>query len=190
MKRRNAVKGIFLFTLGTPLLFSCSDPYSAVNSLGLQNLQFENNDLKIIERISRLIVPINNIPQLAEHTTLPFLMKVVNDVYKAKDKMIFEEAYKNFPAYFNKLTNSELANIDDRSLETMLKKLNSSDRKPADKISTMEDKIIRFYDILKSENLQYLRTSKHIMEQYRYYEMAPGRYNGNFPISELPNPIK
>ena len=190
MKRRNAVKGIFLFTLGTPLLFSCSDPYSAVNSLGLQNLQFVNNDLRIIERISRLIVPINNIPQLAEHTTLPFLMKVVNDVYKAEDRMIFEEAYKNFPAYFNKLTNSEIAQCDDATLEAILRKLNSREGKQAEKISTMDDKIKRFYDILKSENLQYLRTSKHIMEQYRYYEMAPGRYNGDFPISELPNPTQ
>ena len=186
MKRRNVVKGIFLFSLGTPLLFSCSDPFKAVKSLGLDKLNFNNDQLSFIDKMSTTILPIQKIEALAQHTTLPFIMKTINDLYAKKDRDLMEDIYTNASSYMQEVLKFDTTNEDPLTWENMIVQLNEMSKEMPSEENSTPYKLFKFYNILKSENLQYLRTSQYIQENYRYYELVPGRYDGNFPIAELP----
>ena len=96
MKRRDAVKGIILFSLGTGILYSCKDKYQAIRDLGLKYFEPVNKELDLIDKLSRTIVPLQTIPELANHTPLPFMFTMLDDVYKPKDRDAFLKGYQNF----------------------------------------------------------------------------------------------
>lgn len=188
MKRRKVIKGIFLFSLGTPFIFSCTDPFQAVKSLKLDKLIFNNEHLSCIDKMSKAILPIHHISALSDHTTLPFVMKMVNDLYSPEDQKIFEEVYTNSAEYFKEILPDDWSDINTEIPNESLLLLNQKAREKISDKNSRSYKLARFYNILKKENLQYLRTSQFIQENYRYHDLVPGRYDGNFPISELPKP--
>jgi len=96
MKRRKAIRNIVLFSLGTGMIYSCKDKYEAIKQLNLKHLQAESSHLDILDDLSKLIVPIKDIPELAEHTALPFIMNMVDNVYNPKDRKLFVDGYKSF----------------------------------------------------------------------------------------------
>ena len=185
MKRRNVVKGLILFSLGGTMLYSCKDPFEVVKNLNLTSLTFDNKQLGIIDRISRIILPIKKIPKLTNHTTLPFVMKSVNDLYSEKDRKTFQEAYTTINTHIKGLSGTNIAEMEDSALLTILQVLNAEEAPSKEEANLPTFRFKRFYDIIKSENLQYLRTSEYFQREKRFYEMTPGRFDGNFPISEL-----
>ena len=185
MKRRIAVKNIFYFTLGAGVLYSCTDPYKAVKDLGLTKFKFTNDNLSIIDELSRIILPIQNIEAMKEHTTLPFIMNIVHDLYNFKKRSIFESAYSKFTEFFQTKNSLSWAKATDIDKSNFVESIIIQDPIAFEKIQTDDQEVKYFLDILKKENLQYLRTSEYILRDVHFYEMAPGRFDGSYPILNM-----
>ena len=184
MKRREAIKGIFIFSLGTSILYSCKNPFEAVRSLNLSKIDLDDKHLDLIDRISKLIVPIHQIPELAHHTTLPFLLKQINDLYSDSDIHDFIDMSKNFDNHYKSDHETSFLKHTETDQLDFLRKLNqygSLIHKP----STVEDHLAQFITTIKKENLIYFKTSEYYQRNFKFYEMAPGRFIGNLPLDSL-----
>ncbi len=184
MKRREAVRNIVIFSLGTGVLYSCTDPYQAIKNLNLSRLNFNTDHLRILDKLSRSILPIQQIPELANHTALPFIMKQVNDLQNEKSQEQFQQGYKYFNDYFKEKTNLGFLEADATIITSFLEKLNTLEIS-IDQPESPALYIHNLYHTLKQENLFYLKTTEYFQKKYRFYEMAPGRFDGNFSIADL-----
>ncbi len=184
MKRREAVRNIVIFSLGSGMLYSCTDPYQAIKNLNLSRLNFNTDHLRILDKLSRSILPIQQIPQLAHHTALPFILKQVNDLQNEQSQQQFQEGYEYFNDYFKDKTNLDFLEADATTINSFLEKLNTLEISIDQPVSPALY-IYSLYHTLKQENLLYLKTAEYFQKKYRYYEMAPGRFDGDFSIADL-----
>ena len=180
MKRRTALKGIVLFSLGTGLIYSCADKYEAIRNLGLKYFAPKDKELDLLESMVKTIVPFHKIPGLENHTSLPLLFTMLDDVYKEKDRNDFLYGYQNIGAFIEKEFGMKFSRLDEEQQKEFVALLNDGDSK-------MEDKFLSFYSMLKNESLRYFRSSEYYQRKVNYYEMAPGRFNGDVLLSELKN---
>lgn len=180
MKRRDAVKGIILFSLGTGLIYSCTDKYKAIRDLGLKFFKPEDNELDILESLSQAIVPFNSIPELANHTALPLMFTMLDDVYELEDKIAFQSGYQNFDVLVESTEKKTFRKMSPEEQSVFLSRLNSGEE-------GIDKSLQSLFDIVKTESIRYLKTSEYYQRKINYYEMAPGRFDGNVLISELKN---
>jgi hypothetical protein len=185
MNRRDVSKTLFLFTLGSGLLISCSDPFKAVKNLGLTQINFKNNDLRLVDEISRIILPIQNIEVLKDHTLLPFVMKSINDLYNEKKRELIQTVYTNWDEYFTQLTDRTWIKASEKEKFEFIESIKHFENKSIEEVQSTKDKLAYFFNAIKSENELYLSTCEFILRNKRAYEMAPGRYNGSYPLSKL-----
>ena len=180
MKRRTAIKGIVLFSLGTGIIHSCNDKYEAIRNLGLKYFTPNNKELDLLEQLVKVIVPFHKIPDLANHTPLPYLFTMLDDIYKKEDRNNFLFGYQNLNNVLQEKLGKKFHKLSEEETDHMMAELNEGK-------GDWDEKILSFYNILKGESINYLRTSEYYQRKINYYEMAPGRYNGDVLISELKN---
>lgn len=180
MKRRDAMKGIILFSLGTSMIYSCTDPYQAVKDLNLEFIKPDKDQLTIIDSISKIVVPLQAIPALAQHTALPFVLKMINDVAKPKDRDAFLVSYQSFDLDVYNLTEKRFSKMELEEQTNFLIRLNKREE-------GLPKHMQSFFDVIKGESLKYLTTSEYVQRKVNYYEMAPGRFRGDVLLSELQN---
>lgn len=180
MKRRDAVKGIILFSLGTGMIYSCTDKYKAVRALNLNHFAPKNGELDLIERLSNAIVPLNLIPELANHTVLPLMFTMLDDVYSPKERDAFTEAYQKFDEIVESSEQKKFSKMNEEEQTSFLSRLNNREE-------GLDERLVDFFDVIKRESLRYVKTSEFYQRKINYYEMAPGRFKGDVLISELRN---
>jgi len=180
MRRREALKGIFLFSLGTGLIYSCADPYVAVRDLELEKIQLTDDQLHLVDAISKIILPIQEIPALQDHTALPFVMNNVDDMYAKQEIDLFIEGADHLTTADLAMYNKKFIDLDESQKTAYIQSLNVGEEAAPIGVSTM-------FKMVKKESLKYLETTEYILRKVNYYEMAPGRYKGNVNISDLQN---
>ena len=180
MKRRDAVKGIILFSLGTGIIYSCTDKYKAIRELKLNHFTPKDAELDLIEKLSNMIVPFQQIPELSNHTALPLMFTMLDDVYKPEEQTFFTEVYQNFDQIVESSGQKKFSIMDEDEQNLLLSRLNNNEE-------GLDQRLVGFYDIIKKESLRYFKTSEYYQRKVNYYEMAPGRFKGDVLISELRN---
>ena len=180
MKRRKAIRNIVLFSLGTGIIYSCKDKYEAIKQLNLKYLLAEPSQLDIIDDLSRLIVPLQNIPELVEHTALPFIMNMMDDISKPKYRQLFIDGYQSFDTEILALKGKKYMDLLLEEKQILLSELNEKTIKASPALYAL-------YDTVKGKSIQYLTSSEYFQRKINYYEMAPGRFKGDVLLSELQN---
>jgi len=183
MKRRSALKGILLFSLGTGIVYSCTDKYQAIKDLNLKYLTPKAGELDLLDGLSRMIVPIQSIPELENHTALPFILNMIDDVYSEPDRKAFQAGYQSFDVTVEGILGKKFSALNDEEKMGFLDRLNKREEGMNGSLQTV-------FDIVKSESVKYLRTSEFFERKVNYYEMAPGRFRGDVSVSELQNANK
>lgn len=180
MKRRNAVKGIILFSLGTGIIYSCTDKYEAIRALGLNHFEPLDTELRLIETLSQAIVPFNLIPELSNHTALPLMFTMIDDVYDQADRDAFQKGYQHFDKIIESSEKKKFSKMNELEREALLSRFNDHE-------IGMDEVAQSFYDIVKKESIRYFKSSEYYQRKVNYYEMAPGRFNGDVLLSDLKN---
>ena len=180
MKRRTAIKGIVLFTLGTNLLYSCKDKYAAIKSLDLGYVKPTDAEIDLITDMADRVLPIQIIPGLQNHTTVPYTLKMVNDTHPADEREKFIKGYQEFNKFLQPKFNKTYSQLSDEEKDQLITELNES-------TDTVASEVVFFFKTLKSESIDYLVRSEYIQRNVRYYQIAPGVYNGCLQIEELTN---
>ena len=183
MKRRQAMKGIILFSLGSSLVYSCHDPYQAIRNLNLDFVKPLDKQMDIIDSISKLVVPLDKIPALAQHTALPFILKMVDDIAESEDRDRFIASYMSFDQNIEALEHKKYSAMSIEEQASLLDRFNKREKGLPEGGQSM-------FDMIKGLSLQYLTSSEFFQRTVNYYEMAPGRFKGDVLLSELQNANK
>ncbi len=180
MQRRTALKGMLLFSIGGTTIYSCSDPFEAIKALDIPKLPLVDNEIAILSDLSERIVPLQSIPALQNHSSLPYILQMVNDCFSEEDRVKFIKGYQNFDAAIQSNLGKSYLKTTDEEKNALIQQLNSAEEQ-------MNEDTKNTFSIIKSLALNYLTNTQYILEQVRYYELAPGRFNGCLPLSELKN---
>lgn len=180
MKRRSAVKGIILFSLGTGMIYSCTDKYKAIRGLSLDHFKPEDSELDLLEMLSDLVVPLKSISALKSHSSLPLMFTMLDDVYTPEERAIFLEGYRGFDALIENNEGKKFTQMDGTEQINLVAKLNSRE-------GLIDKRMQSFFDIVKIESIRYFKTCEYYQRKVNYYEMAPGRFKGEVLIDELKN---
>lgn len=180
MKRRKAIRNIVLFSLGTSIIYSCKDKYEAIRKLNLKHLIVENSHLDTLDDLSRFIVPLQNIPELAQHTALPFILNMIDNVFDEKERLIFVKGYQNFDDEVLRITGKKYHDLDLSEKQNFLEAMNEE---------TLEapPELYAVFNAVKAKSIQYLTTSEYYQRKINYYQMAPGKFRGDVLLEELQN---
>jgi hypothetical protein len=191
MKRRQAIQAVLFFSVAGGALISCKNKHEAITKLNLSNVNFKDNELDVLDEVSKVILPTDNIPEFKNHTALPFILTMLNDCYSKEDQESFTNGFKKVQEMaqtkYNK-TFSSCASEDKLALLTEIgdqgidkPSMPSAPSAPKEKFSPEKT----FLNIMKGKTLQYYTTTEFYMRKYRLYEMAPGRFKGCVKIEEI-----
>ena len=177
MKRRKALKGMVLFALGTQIVYSCKDKFTAIKSLPLSNLPLNDKHIGVIEELSNKILPLSNIEALKDHTTTPFVLTMANDCLSEEDRGKFIEGYQQLDNFTKDKTGKTLPSMNDKEFQAFFD-LIKEEYNPEN-----PDPVHFLIRYVRDKNIQYVTSSEFFLTTYREYEMAPGFYNGCVTLS-------
>lgn len=180
MKRRKAIRNLVLFSLGTGVIYSCKDKYEAIKKLNLQHLVVDNTHLDILDDLSKMIVPFHSIPELSQHTALPFIMNMVDNVYEEKDREIFAKGYAGFDQEILTLKGKEYSKMEEAEKQSLLSEMN-------EELLIASPELYAVFKTVKSKSIQYFTTSEYYQRKVNYYQMAPGKFKGDVLLTRLKN---
>ena len=180
MKRRKAIRNIVLFSLGTGIIYSCKDKYEAIKQLHLKHLIIDTKQLDILDDLSRLIVPLQNIPELADHTALPFIMNMVEHVFEEKDRQAFMKGYQSWDQEILSIKGRAFSAMKIEEKQQLLSEVNEASLRASPELYTV-------FNTVKEKSIQYLTTSEYYQRKVNYYQMAPGKFKGDVLLVDLKN---
>ena len=180
MKRRKVIRNLVLFSLGAGVIYSCKDKYEAIKQLNLKYIQAEPNHLDLLDDLSRLILPLQQIPELVDHTALPFILNTVDQLFDPKDRQLFIDGYKTFDTEIATLNGKLYSEMEEVEKLDLLKELNEEELVASPALYTV-------FNTVKNKSIQYLTTSEYYQRKVNYYEMTPGRFHGDVALAELKN---
>lgn len=166
------------------MFYACKDKYEAIKSLNLAHLQPIDAELDILSDLAERIVPLRGIPALQEHSSLPFILKIVNDCYPAKLRDKFRQGYQQFVSYAAEKLGKPYADSSDEEKMGLLHTLNVDETKEETQVSDA----LALFRILKSEGINYLVNTEYLQRNVRYYQMAPGGFEGCVVLADIQNP--
>ena len=180
MKRRKVIRNLVLFSLGAGVIYSCKDKYEAIKQLNLKYVQTESNQLDIMDDLSKLIVPLQQIPELIDHTALPFILNSVDKLYDSEDRQLFIEGYKTFDTEIATLKGKPYSEMEEVEKQPLLAEINE------EKLIASPE-LYAVFKTIKNKSIQYLTTSEYYQRKVNYYEMTPSRFHGDVLVTELKN---
>lgn len=157
MKRRDAIKQLFVLAGGMMIATSCDfNPENA--SIVLNQMPFTGKDEALLARLVETIIPKTDSPGGDELNLHLFVMKMVDDCTSYEDQEAFMKGLKRV---------RKLSNANNEVIEEYLKTLPEGDV---------------FVQILKSRTIQGYLNSEYVMTNKLIYEIVPGRYDGAVKI--------
>jgi hypothetical protein len=153
MKRRTAIKQLFILAGGIAIATSCSGDRKKA-SIALSNVDFSKDDEVLLGDLVESIIPETDSKGAKSLNLHLFVMKMVDDCHSPEDQAAFVDGLKKFKS------------VKGKSLEKVqhyLAALDSDDR---------------FLSILKRRTIMGYQNSEYVMKNKIIYELVPGRYNG------------
>ena len=158
MKRRTAIKQLFILAGGLVIASSCTGDRTK-SSIVLSKVDFSKGDEDLLAEFVEAIIPESDTPGGKSLNLHLFVMKMVDDCQSPEDQKAFIEGLKKA----KNLSGKSAADILD-----YLKRLPQDDQ---------------FVTILKNRTIQGYQNSEFVMKNKVIYELVPGRYNGELKIN-------
>jgi len=171
--RRTAIRNLLIIAGGAMVLPACYNK-SGKPTIQLNNLSLTEEDELFLEILCETLVPETDSPGAKSLKLHLFVMKMVDDCYKAEDQQMFINGLEKFDAFAKEKIGKSFLEASVPEREELLKGIQKDKEK---------DKAIhKFYQITKSKTIQGYLNSEYVMTNLVKYELVPGRYNGYFPV--------
>lgn len=157
MKRRTAIKQLFILAGGIVIATSCTGDRKK-SSIALSKVDFSKEDEDLLAEFVEAIIPETDSPGAKSLNLHLFVMKMVDDCHSPDDQKSFVEGLK------------KAKSLHGKSLGEIQNYLSSLPQ---------EDK---FLSILKSRTIKGYMNSEYVMKNKVIYELVPGRYDGAVKI--------
>ena len=158
MKRRTAIKQLFILAGGIAIATSCTGDRKSA-SIALSQVDFSKEDEDLLAELVEAIIPQNDTPGAKALNLHLFVMKMVDDCQSPEDQQEFITGLKDAKSVKGK-------SID--AIQAYFKSLPQEDK---------------FYKILKHRTIMGYQNSEYVMKNKVIYELVPGRYNGAVKVN-------
>jgi hypothetical protein len=153
MKRRAAIKQLFILAGGIAIATSCSGDRKKA-SIVLSNVDFSKDDEVLLGDLVESIIPETDTLGAKNLKLHLFVMKMVDDCYSPEDQASFMEGLKK------------------------TKFLKGKSQKEMQEYLFALEKDNKFLSILKKRTIMGYQNSEYVMKNKIIYELVPGRYHG------------
>jgi hypothetical protein len=173
MDRRSALRSFVILSAGIAFMPSCSEG-KVKGSLSLKNIELGGDEENMLANLSETILPVKaEAPADAAHY---FVLAMVDDCFTAADRKKFMEGLRQFEKLARQKFSTGFAQCSEEQKHSMLREMEEK-KESADAVNY-------FYNTTRSLTLQHYMTSKYYLVNVRKFEMAPGRFNGCFPVEK------
>ena len=153
MKRRTAIKQLFILAGGIAIATSCTGNRNKA-SIALSNVDFSKDDEDLLGEIVESIIPETDSPGAKTLKLHLFVMKMVDDCHSTEDQTAFVEGLQKAKPVKGK---------SPQEIQQYLSSLGNDDK---------------FLSILKRRTIMGYQNSEYVMKNKIIYELVPGRYDG------------
>ncbi len=158
MKRRTAIKQLFILAGGIVIATSCTGDRQK-SSIALSNVDFSKEDEELLADLVEAIIPETDSSGAKSLNLHLFVMKMVDDCHSPKDQKSFVEGLKMA---------KELKGKSISEIQTYFSTLPKEDT---------------FFAILKNRTIMGYQNSEYVMKNKVIYELVPGRYDGAVKVN-------
>lgn len=175
MKRRTAVKYLFVIAGGAAVLPSCAHKESKASVL-LKNLDIKADEEKMLAEFAETLIPASGTPGAKDTYAHLFALRILDDCFEKEAQQKFIKGLK------------AVEDITKKEYNTSFSKASAAQR--AQILTMLEGKKASqdaqdFYALMKTLTIQGYLTSKPVLGDIFHYELVPGRYNGAFPVKTI-----
>lgn len=158
MKRRTAIKQLFILAGGIVIATSCTSDRNK-SSIALSKVDFSKADEDLLAELVEAIIPETDTPGAKSLNLHLFVMKMVDDCQSPEDQQAFVDGLKKAKTLKGKTSAEILSYFNSLSKDDT------------------------FLSILKGRTIMGYKNSEYVMKNKVIYELVPGRYNGALKIS-------
>lgn len=167
MNRRDLLRNLALISAGVSLFPACDFSTVPVYS----NIPIDKPKWLTLNRISRAILPLKNIPEQRELSTTHFVLTVVNNCYKSEDIKDYLAGFDEFLTLAkSKLKVEKFANLEDIQVTQFIKEVAE--------IEEMSEPLELFFGTTKGLTVQHYTSSEDFLKNKMEWQFAPGKYEG------------
>lgn len=175
MKRRTAVKYLFVIAGGTAVLPSCLHKEGKA-SLLLKNIDINADQEKMLSEFAETLIPASTTPGAKDTYAHLYALRIIDDCFEKEAQQKFTKGLKAVEDLTKKEYNTSFANASGEQRKQILTALEG--KKATEDAQT-------FYTLMKNLTIQGYLTSKPVLGDIFHYELVPGRYNGAFPVKTI-----
>ena len=173
MDRRSALRSFVILSAGIAILPRCKDG-QVKGTVSLKKIQLNGDEEHMLANLSETIVPVKaEAPADAAHY---FVLAMVDDCFAAADQQKFLEGLRQFDQLSQKKFSKPFVQCSKEEKHKLLSEMESK--------KDSGDAVNYFYNTTRSLTLQHYTTSKYYLVNVRKFEMAPGRFDGCFPVQK------
>src|SRR5688572_9906158 len=173
MDRRSALRSFVILSAGIALMPSCGEG-KVKGSVALKNIELSGDEEDMLANLSETILPVKTeAPADAAHY---FVLAMVDDCFAVNDREKFMEGLRQFDKLARQKFNTAFAQCSQEQKHNLLREM--EDKKESG------EAVNYFYNTTRSLTLQHYMSSKYYLVNVRKFEMAPGRFNGCFPVEK------
>jgi hypothetical protein len=169
MNRRRAIETILLSGAAFTLLPGCQQETLPV----FKNFEVERTAYQRLHALSRLILPVNDLPLETPEPTANYILNVVDQCYDENERVLFVEGLNAYPEFMREKSGRRFKNWTADDVLAHFELLEELPR---------EEPIGLFYQTTKDLSKHHFTTSPHYMYNYLDYQFIPGGYAGCVPI--------
>jgi len=173
MNRRTVLRNFVILSAGIALVPSCRNG-KVKRSVSWKNIRLNSDEENMLADLSEAILPVKS--EAPEDSAHYFALTMVDDCYAPDDQKKFLDGLKRFEEMAREKYGSGFVNLDAEQKLSLLGELESKKNEG--------EAVNYFYNTTRSLTLQHYMTSKHYLVNIRHWEMAPGRWNGCFPVEQ------
>lgn len=173
MKRRSVIKSLVIIAGGIAILPSCSgDPSKA--SIALTQLDVSADEEALLAELAETMIPkTTNMPGAKDLKLHLFALKMVDDCHTKEDREQFLAGLKTFDSAMEKRAGAGFRKLDTEQRVSAVSGILEEEG-----VTDLQT----FLKIAKQRVIQGFTNSKFVMTDMKQYEMAPGRYDGFYPV--------
>ncbi|MFD2742080.1 MULTISPECIES: gluconate 2-dehydrogenase subunit 3 family protein [Sphingobacterium] len=171
INRRSALRTMLYIAGGTLILPACFRD-SGRASIKLTHLSIKESDEVMLESLVEVLIPADDTPGGKELLLHLFVLKMVDDCHDPESQKQFEDGLKQFATWSQKQLSMPFNDAERNQQTELLTRVEESD----------DESLIAFFKIMKRRAIQGYMSSSYVMTNLVNYEIAPGRYNGYFPM--------
>jgi hypothetical protein len=175
MKRRTAIKYLFVIAGGSAILPSCMHKEGKASIL-LKNMDVTLDQEQMLAEFAETLIPHSATPGAKDTYAHLFALRMMDDCYEKKDQQKFMSGLKAVDDMMKKAHNTSFVKATPAQRAEILTALENK-KGPED--------AQEFYKKMKSLTIQGYLTSKPVLGDIFHYELVPGRFNGAAPVKTI-----